>query len=75
MEESVRPMDDSIDTLPDEVRELAKVRNKDFKEYLHDRIKRQMEQLLSSIEDLKKLVAPSNFDADFNRQELESMLR
>jgi len=68
-------MDDPIETLPDEVRELAKVRNKDFKEYVHDRIKRQMESLLPSIDELKRMVTPSNFDADFNRQELEGMLR
>jgi molecular chaperone GrpE (heat shock protein) len=75
MEEGSRSMDDPIETLPDEVRELAKVRNKDFKEYVHDRIKRQMESLLPSIDELKRMVTPSNFDADFNRQELEGMLR
>ncbi len=75
IEESLRSTDDSIETLPNEVRDLAKSRNKDFKEYVHDRIKRQMDLLLPAIDDLKKLVAPSNLDADFTRQELEGMLR
>jgi hypothetical protein len=75
VEESLRSMDDPIDTLPDEVRDLAKSRNKDFQEYVHDRIKRQMELLLPAIDDLKKLLTPSNLDADFDRQELEDMLR
>jgi archaellum component FlaC len=75
MEESLRSMDDPIETLPDAVRDLARSRNKDFKEYVHDRIRRQMEMLLPAIDDLKKLLTPSNLDADFGRQELESMLR
>jgi hypothetical protein len=75
IEESLRSMDYAIETLPDGVRDLAKSRNKELQEYVHDRIKRQMELLLPAIDELKKLLTPSNLDADFNRQELESMLR
>jgi len=75
IEESLHSMDDPIDALPSEVRDMAKSRNKDFQEYVGDRIKRQMELLLPAIDDLKKLLTPSNLDTDFNRQELEGMLR
>jgi hypothetical protein len=75
IEESLHSMEDPIDALPSEVRDMAKSRNKDFQEYVGDRIKRQMELLLPAIDDLKKLLTPSNLDTDFNRQELEGMLR
>jgi molecular chaperone GrpE (heat shock protein) len=75
IEESLRSMEAPIETLPNEVRDLAKSRNKDFQEYVRDRIKRQMELLLPAIDDLKKLLTSSNLEADFSRQELESLLR
>lgn len=75
IEESVRLREEPIDTLPSEVRDLARSRNRDFQSYVHDRIKRQMELLLPAIDDLKKLLTPSNLEADFSRQELEDMLR
>ena len=75
IEESLRSFDGPIDTLPSEVQDLAKSRNKYFQEYVHDRIKRQMELLLPAIADLKTLLTPSNLEGDFSRQDLESMLR
>jgi len=75
IEESLRSFDNPIETLPSEVQDLAKSRNRYFQEYVHDRIKRQMELLLPAIADLKTLLTPSNLEADFSRQDLESMLR
>jgi hypothetical protein len=60
--------------LPDDVRELARSMTGDFRAYLRDRIKTQIESLLPIIDDLKKTMTPSNLDTDLNRQELESML-
>jgi hypothetical protein len=74
IEESLHKMDDPVDALPDEVRDFARSRNKDFQAFVHDRIKTQIELLLPVMDDLKNLLTPSNLDSDFNRQELESML-
>jgi hypothetical protein len=73
-EESLRYMDEPIDVLPSEVRDLANSRNRDFREYVSARMKGHMELLTPAIEDLKKLLTPSNIDADLGRQELENML-
>jgi hypothetical protein len=75
VEESLNAMDDPINALPSEVQDFARSRNKDFHQFVHDRIQRQIALLLPAIDELKALITPSNLDADFNRQELESMLR
>jgi hypothetical protein len=62
------------DGLPDDVRELARSMTGDFRAYLRERIKTQIESLLPIIDDLKKSMTPSNLDTDLNRQELEGML-
>ena len=75
MEKALQPMDDVVATLPPEVQELAKLRNKEFQAYVRERIKRQMEALLQSIEDLKRMLEPSTVESDFSRAQLEQMLR
>jgi len=75
VEESLSAMDEPINALPSEIQDFARSRNKDFKDFVHERIKRQIELLLPAIDELKKVLTPSNLDSDFNRQELESMLR
>ncbi len=64
----------STDGLPDEVRNVAREMTEEFRAYLRDRIKTQIDILLPIIDELKKLMIPSNLDQDLNRQELESML-
>jgi|HubBroStandDraft_3_1064219.scaffolds.fasta_scaffold316362_1 hypothetical protein len=46
----------------------------DFRDYLRDGIKAQIEALLRMIDDLKKTMTPFESDTDLNRQELVSML-
>jgi len=75
VEESLHAMDDPIDSLPDEVKEMARSMSREFRDYVHDQIKSRMEALAPNIEALAKLVAPSNLDEEFNRNELRSMLR
>jgi len=78
LEEGIRkqdPVDALRDTVPSEVRDLVKSRNEGFRDFVHDRIKRQMEVLLPSIEELRKTFARSNVESDFSRRDLEDMLR
>lgn len=75
VEESLRAMDDPIDSLPDEVKDMAKSMSREFRDYVHDQIKSRMEALAPNVEAMAKLVAPSNLDEEFNRNELTSMLR
>jgi hypothetical protein len=64
----------STDGVPDEIRDVARRMTEEFRAYLRDRIKNQIESLLPIIDELKRLMIPSNLDQDLNRQELESML-
>jgi molecular chaperone GrpE (heat shock protein) len=64
----------STDGLPDEVRNVAREMTEEFRAYLRDRIKTQIDILLPIIDELKRLMIPSNLDQDLNREELESML-
>jgi hypothetical protein len=75
MEKALQPMNDIVASLPPEVQELATLRNTEFRAFVRERIKRQMEALLRSIEDLKRMLEPSNVERDFNRDELVAMLR
>jgi hypothetical protein len=51
------------------------MRNRDFQDYVRTRIKRQVDELLPSIQDLKNMLDASNVSRDFSRAELESLLR
>jgi len=73
MREMVESVPD-VDGIPDDVRDMAKSMTGDFREYLRNRIKTQIDSLLPIIDELKNQMIPSNLDADLNRQELESML-
>jgi hypothetical protein len=69
-------VDSGSDTsgLPDEVRQMTREMTADFREYVRERIKTQVEALLRIFEELKALMIPANLDHDLNREELESML-
>jgi hypothetical protein len=75
MERALQPLDDVATVVPPEVQELARLRNSEFRAFVRERIKRQMEALLRSIEDLKHMLEPSSVERDFSREELERMLR
>ena len=75
MDKALQPMNDVVPILPPEVQELAALRNKEFRAFVRERIKRQMEALLQSIEDLKRMLEPSTVESDFSRAPLEQMLR
>jgi hypothetical protein len=74
VEECLNLMDCPIDDLPDEVRDFARSRYREFREFVHDRIRTQIEQLLPAMDDLKTMTKPSNLNEDFGREELASML-
>jgi hypothetical protein len=75
VEESLHATDDTVDSLPDEVKDIAKSMRQEFRDYVHDQIKSSLEALAPNIEALAKVVAPANLDEEFNRNELTSMLR
>jgi len=72
--ERLSVMDDAIDSLPIDVRDLARLRDKDFRAFVRDQIERQMGLLIPAIDELKELLVPSHLDEDFGREELKSML-
>lgn len=77
IDDKLREMVDKVsstDGLPDEVRNVVREMTEGFRGYLRDRIKNQIDSLLPIIDELKRLMIPSNLDQDLNRQELESML-
>jgi hypothetical protein len=77
IDDKLRELVDSVsDTsgLPDEVRQVTREMTGDFREYVRERIKTQVEALLPIIDELKALMIPANLDHDLNREELESML-
>ncbi|MGC1299981.1 MAG: hypothetical protein WA869_33565, partial [Alloacidobacterium sp.] len=77
IDESLRSLGESVSGvsgLPDDVRDLTKSMTKEFQEFLRGRIQSQVTSLLPALDDLKKLMTPSNLDEDINRKELESML-
>ncbi len=75
MEQALQPLDGVIASLPPEIQDLASLRNEEFRTFVRDRIKRQMEALLPAIDDLKRMLEPANVERDFSREELERMLR
>jgi hypothetical protein len=77
MEEGLEVLDDPMKLLndaPSEVRDLLASGNRDFPDYVHDRIKAPIDALLPAVDDLKRTLAPSNLGDDLGRDELESML-
>jgi archaellum component FlaC len=63
-----------LNNAPSEVRDLLASGNRNFRDFVHDRIKLQIDALLPAVDDLKRTLAPSNLGEDFGREELESML-
>ena len=77
IDDKLRELVDSVSDvsgLPDDVRQMTREITGEFREYVRERIKTQIEALLPIIDELKKLMIPSNLDQDLNRQELENML-
>jgi len=77
MEGGLDVLDDPMELLnnaPSEVRDLLASGNRNFRDFVHDRIKLQIDALLPAVDDLKRTLAPSNLGEDFGREELESML-
>jgi hypothetical protein len=67
-------MDDAINSLPIDVQDVARTRDKDFRAFMRDQIERQMGLLIPALDELKQLLVPSHLDEDFGREELKSML-
>ena len=74
MEEALKPLEEVAASVPPEIRELAALRNKEFREFVRERIERQIRTLLPLIEELKQMVEPSALERDFSREDLERTL-
>ncbi|MBN8228334.1 hypothetical protein JYK02_12560 [Corallococcus macrosporus] len=75
LERGLRPLDDLVNRVPEEVRELARVKNQRFKEHVRARLKDRIQALLPAIVELADLWDPNNLSRDFSREELEKALR
>ncbi|MGE6757733.1 hypothetical protein ACQKGO_06990 [Corallococcus interemptor] len=75
LEQGLRPLDDLVNRVPEEVRELARMKNQRFKEHVRARLKERIQVLLPAIVELADLWDPNNLSRDFSREELEKALR
>ncbi|WP_375757330.1 hypothetical protein [Corallococcus exercitus] len=75
LERGLRPLDDLVNRVPEEVRELARMKNQRFKEHVRARLKDRIQALLPAIVELADLWDPNNLSRDFSREELEKALR
>ena len=71
VDQALRPVDDSVSGVSDEVRELARLTSKEFKEYVRTHVREHIVTLLPVIEELQTMLEPSSLDRDFSRDDLE----
>ncbi|NVJ26025.1 hypothetical protein HUW62_32865 [Myxococcus sp. AM011] len=75
LEKGLRPLDDLVNRVPEEVRELARLKNQQFKDHVRARLKERIQAILPAILELAAFWDPSNLSRDFSREELEKALR
>jgi hypothetical protein len=73
-EAGLAPLDDIPPVMPEELRDLVSLRNKEFRAFVHDRIEHHMRALLHVIPDLYRIIEPSTLEEELGRRELEEML-
>jgi hypothetical protein len=74
-EEGARRMEEAAGGLPSEAQDLVRMKSREFRDYVRDQLRRQINALLPVIDEVSKLFDPSNLDRDFSRQELTDILR
>lgn len=75
LDKGLRPIDDLVNRVPEEVRELARLGNERFKAHVRARLKERIQSILPAILELAALWDPNNLSRDFSREELERTLR
>jgi hypothetical protein len=60
---------------PDELKEAAKMSNENFRKYVRDRLKSQMDTAIQYLGELRILLDPPKLTAEWSREELDAMLR
>ncbi|WP_426745687.1 hypothetical protein VZQ01_33730 [Myxococcus faecalis] len=75
VDQGLRPLDDLVGRVPEEVRALARMENQGFKEHVRARLKDRIQTLLPIIIELAEFLEPSNLSRDFSRDELTRGLR
>jgi hypothetical protein len=70
-----RQFDDLVARAPDEIREMAKMKNEEFKRAVKDKLRERIDRMLPVIRLLAELFAPSNLQREFSRDELERAVK
>jgi hypothetical protein len=71
---ALAPLDDIPPAMPEELRDLVSLRNKEFRAFVRERIEHHMRALLHVIPDLHRMLEPSTLEEEFGREDLEEML-
>lgn len=75
VEQAAQPLESMCLDWPAELKEAAQLSNAEFRKYVHDRLKSQIDTSLQYLGELRILLDPPKVVADFSREELEAMLR
>ncbi|MBI4566522.1 MAG: hypothetical protein HY716_17730 [Planctomycetes bacterium] len=75
LDQTFRAADDAVARVPDAVRDLARMKNDEFKRHVERRLKEGIDRLLPIILEISRIFDPSNLDREFSREELERLLR
>ena len=72
---SLAPLDEIAPEMPEELRDLVSLRNKEFRAYVRERIDHHMRALLHVIPDLHRMIEPAALERELGRKDLEEMLQ
>ena len=75
VERAAQPLEEMDTDWPDELKEAARVTNAEFRKYLQEQLKGQIDLALNSLGELRWLLDPPKVQTEFSREELEAMLR
>ena len=75
VEKAAQPLEEMSLDWPDELKEAARLSNQQFRDYVREKLKSQIDLALNSLGDLRILLDPPKVVADFTREELDAMLR
>ncbi|AKQ66820.1 hypothetical protein A176_003732 [Myxococcus hansupus] len=75
LSQGLRPLDDLVGRVPEDVRELARLKSQKFKDHVRDRLTARIQALLPAIVDLAESFETGNLSKDFSREDLERSLR
>jgi hypothetical protein len=75
VEKVIEPLESMSTDWSDDLKALAKLSEDEFRAYVRDKLKAQVDRALNSLGELRFLIDPPKVVADFTREELDAMLR